>query len=170
MNGSLFSKHCFCSLKQNILQSFHIRYYIGLSVARSTFAKTFRPNRTPTWPMLNLRILELSIADYHFNWFFCKLGILSLSIDGEKQHSSLNERPCKLKFLTIVRFSSHNYLFNRVISYDIMAVLSLLKLKTELKTEKNPRVLLMIPSPHAKLVIWLTQRREQIRTFHTQKC
>ena len=62
MNGSLFSKHCCFYLKQNIMQSCHILFCIGSSVASSTFAKIFRPNRSPkTRPMLNLRILELNI-------------------------------------------------------------------------------------------------------------
>ena len=34
--------------------------------------------------------------------------MLLLSFDGEKQHSSLIERPYTLKFLTIPRSSSHN--------------------------------------------------------------
>jgi len=62
----LFSKHCFFSLNQVFLQTFHILLFIGLSFASSMFVNTFRPNASQKHAQC--WILEQNVVDYHFQW------------------------------------------------------------------------------------------------------
>ena len=96
--AQFLSKHCFCSLKHDILQSFHILSTLFCLLQAAYLTRLLGPKDPQNITNVEFENFAAKHYESSLSLVFLQTCILSMSFDGKDQHSSLIERPCILKF------------------------------------------------------------------------